>query len=242
MLRVHSIETFGTHEGPGVRFVLFLQGCKLRCLYCHNPDTQAMTGGTMMSIEEIVEKVEKERVYFGEKGGLTASGGEPILQAEALGALFETLRARGIHTALDTNGALAIDEHIEHLLAHTNLVILDVKHLDDTKHRELTGKSNRNVLAFADYCENKGITMWLRHVLVPGYTDSDEHLNAWGAYFQNYKHVERAEILPYHTLGAYKYKKLGIPYKLEGVKPPTTEQVAHAKMLLQNHLPNVFVR
>jgi len=242
MLRVHSIETFGTHEGPGVRFVLFLQGCKLRCLYCHNPDTQAMTGGTLMSVDEIVAKVENEQVYFGEKGGVTASGGEPLLQALELGKLFERLQSNRIHTALDTNGALVIDDSIKHLLRHTNLVILDVKHLDSDKHKQLTGKDNRNVLKFAQFCEDNKIPLWLRLVLVPGYTDADSHLEAWGKHFQKFHMVKRAEILPYHALGIYKYKKLGIPYKLEHVKPPTKEQVNHAKMILEKHLKYVHIR
>jgi len=135
MLKVHSIETFGTHEGPGVRFVLFLQGCHLRCLYCHNPDTQALDGGKLMEIDEIVDLVEKERGYFGKKGGVTASGGEPTIQAAELGKLFAKLQEKGIHTALDTNGALAIDDNLGFLLDHTNLVLLDVKHIDPVKHK-----------------------------------------------------------------------------------------------------------
>lgn len=242
MLRIHSVETFGTHEGPGIRLVIFLQGCEFRCLYCHNPDTQSKTGGKLMSIEEIMQLVGKEKGYFGANGGVTASGGEPILQAKELGKLFEVLQKVGVYTALDTNGGSVIDDDVAQLLKHTNLVLLDVKHIDSEKHKVLTGRDNTHTLEFAKYCEERGINMWLRHVLVPGYTDDPEDLENLAKYFKDYRHVERLEILPYHTLGVFKYKKMGKPYTLEGVKPPTKEQIENAKRMLERHLVNVHIR
>ena len=242
MLRIHSIETFGTHEGPGVRFVLFLQGCHLRCLYCHNPDTQALDGGKLMEIDEIVDLVEKERGYFGKKGGVTASGGEPTIQAAELGRLFARLQEKGIHTALDTNGAMVIDENMKYLFAHTDLVLLDVKHIDPIKHKILTGRTNENILETAKYCEENNVKMWLRYVLVPGFSDDETDLENWAKFFTNYKNVERAEILPYHTLGVYKYKKLGMKYGLEGVKPPSKEEVEKAINIFKKYLPHVNIR
>lgn len=195
-----------------------------------------------MQIDEIVELAEKERGYFGEKGGVTASGGEPAIQAASLGKLFAKLQERGIHTALDTNGALAIDEPLKYLLNHTDLVLLDVKHIDPVKHKILTGRTNENILETARYCEENNIKMWLRYVLVPGYSDDPTDLENWAKHFASYKNVKRAEILPYHTLGVYKYKKLGMKYGLEGVKSPTKEEIEKAINIFKKYLPHVNVR
>lgn len=195
-----------------------------------------------MEIDQIIELVEKERGYFGEKGGVTASGGEPTIQALELGKLFAKLQERGIHTALDTNGALAIDENLKFLLNHTDLVLLDVKHIDPNKHKILTGRTNENILETARYCEENNIKMWLRYVLVPGYSDDLADLENWAKHFANYKNVERAEILPYHTLGVYKYKKLGMKYGLEGVKSPSKEDVEKAINVFKKYLSHVNVR
>lgn len=240
-LRIHSIETFGTHEGPGIRLVLFLQGCQFRCLYCHNPDTWNLKGGTQMNIDTILERAIKEKEYFANGGGVTVSGGEPLIQRHALIPLFLRLQELGIHTALDTNGSL-FDTATRDLLKHTNLVILDVKHISEEWHTKLTGTSNRSTLSFAKYCENTGIPLWLRYVLVPGYTDQEEHLHEWGKTFQNYKAVQRVEILPYHTLGIYKYKQMGIPYQLEGVKPPTETLINSTKQIFSQYFKEVFIR
>lgn len=240
MLRVHSIETFGTHEGPGIRLVLFLQGCPLRCVYCHNPDTQSPDGEGAKSYtsEEILHILERQRPYFGRHGGLTVSGGEPTLQAEGVLELFRA--AADFHRALDTNGV------IESALVHelydiTDLVILDVKHIDDAWHRRITGSGNGSVLRNADYREASGKPMWLRYVLVPGWTDQPEFLEVWARHFARFRTVERVEILPYHTLGVHKYEAMGRPYALQGVVPPLPRQIEKARAIFARHLDNVVV-
>ena len=242
MLNVHSIETFGTHDGPGVRLVVFLQGCMMRCVYCHNPDTQALVSANakQYSTQDILELLERERPYFGKKGGLTVSGGEPTLQAEGLIELFTQAKQVGFHLSLDTNGAVYSDV-VHQLYELTNLVILDVKHIDDDHHRKLTNISNVTVLKNAEFLEKSGRPMWLRYVLVPGWTDQEEYLEAWAKHFAGYKTVERVEILPYHTLGVHKYKALDMPYSLEGVDTPKKEVIELAERIFKRHLPGVIV-
>jgi pyruvate formate lyase activating enzyme len=242
MLRVHSIETFGAHEGPGIRLVVFLQGCPLRCLYCHNPDTQPCdeASAKFYSNEQILELLEKERPYFVRKGGLTVSGGEPTLQTPALLELFPLVRERGFHVAIDTNGVIFTPQ-VNALYDMTDLVILDVKHIDDGWHRKLTGSGNQNVLRNAEYRERSGKPMWLRYVLVPGWSDQPEFLKQWAQHFADYKTVERVEILPYHTLGVHKYAALGRPYLLEGVAPPSRHRVEQARQIFAEHLINTTV-
>jgi len=242
MLRVHSIETFGTHEGPGIRLVVFLQGCPLRCVYCHNPDTQACQGekAHLYTSDEIMEWLERERPFFSRGGGLTVSGGEPTMQVEGLLELFTEAKEKGFHLALDTNGILWSEE-VNRLYDLTDLVILDVKHINDGWHRKLTGDSNRNVLLNAAYREQSGKPMWLRYVLVPGWTDQPEYLESWADHFDGYKTVERVELLPYHTLGVHKYAALGRPYALTGVQPPSREQVEAARAIFARHLKNIVV-
>lgn len=242
MLDVHSVETFGTHDGPGIRLVLFLQGCPLRCLYCHNPDTQACRGeqARRYSTAQVLELLERERPYFVGGGGLTVSGGEPTLQAEGLLELFAAAGEGGFHRALDTNGAIW-SEAVNRLYDLTDLVILDVKHIDDGRHRLLTGAGNRNVLRNAAYRERSGRPLWLRYVLVPGWTDQHAHLERWARHFAGYRSVERVELLPYHTLGVHKYAALKLPYALEGVAPPTAEQVAAARVVFERYLGHVVV-
>lgn len=245
MIRVHSIETFGTHEGPGIRLVIFTQGCYFRCAYCHNPDTQDLGGGTLMKTSSILELLEREHHYFkgSKKGGLTVSGGEPTVQAKELLPLFRECKRKGIHTALDTNGGIATAD-VKRLYDTTDLVLLDIKHIDDEEHRKLTGMSNRNTLKMAEYREHSGKPMWLRYVLVPGFTDGEEYLRRLGERFKDYDQVERIEILPYHTLGVYKYAELGRKNPLEGTKPPTVETVARAKAILGEYFgpERVFIR
>lgn len=241
MLRVHSVETFGTHDGPGIRLVIFLQGCFFRCLYCHNSDTQALDGGTLMSVTSLVKLAERQRPYFGSTGGITASGGEPTLQAKELTKFFTALRKKNIHTALDTNGAF-FNDVTKQLYAETDLLLLDTKHIDEIKHRNLTGMSNKNTLALAEYRESTGKPMWLRYVLVPGYTDDEADLIRLGEQFKQYKQIERMEILPYHTLGAYKYAQLGRKNPLEGVMPPSVTSIARAKSIFERYFQRVEVR
>lgn len=240
-MKVHSLETFGTHEGPGIRLVIFLQGCYFRCLYCHNPDTQSLEGGKDMRVAELVALAEKQRPYFGATGGVTVSGGEPTLQVAELVTLFRALQKRGIHTALDTNGVLATPL-VKKLYDMTDLILLDVKHIDETWHKTVTGMSNKNTLALAAYREKTGKPMWLRYVLVPGYTDQEEYLEQFGRHFEAYNQIERVEILPYHTLGAYKYEKLGRKNPLAGVKPPTSESIVKVQEIFGRYFARVEVR
>lgn len=241
MLRVHSIETFGTHEGPGIRLIIFLQGCNFRCVYCHNPDTQNLNGGREMQTEEIINLLEKQKPYFKEKGGLTASGGEPLLQRQALTQLFKQAGKSGFHTTLDTNGSI-FDDHSKELLKFTDLVLLDVKHIDPAWHRKVTEAPNDVVLKFAAYLERIGKPMWLRYVLVPGFTDQEEYLHKWGEHFAGFKNIERVEILPYHTFGAYKYEQLGLNYPLEGVDPPTKDLIKKTHNIFEKYFNEVYIR
>ncbi|MEI6532838.1 MAG: pyruvate formate-lyase-activating protein [Candidatus Roizmanbacteria bacterium] len=238
---VHSLESFGTHEGPGIRFVIFLQGCLFRCLYCHNPDTLTRIGGYETTPYELLQKILKYKHYFSKNGGLTVSGGEPLLQAKELNILFSLVQEAGINTALDTNG-YCFDDDVKMVLSHTDLVLLDVKHIDSKKHKVLTGQENKKVLFFADYLEKNNIPFWLRYVLVPGYTDQIEDLEKWAQHFQAYLMVKRVEILPYHTLGVHKYKALNMPYQLKNVLPPTQEQISITKEIFERYLQNVFVQ
>jgi pyruvate formate lyase activating enzyme len=241
MLRVHSIETFGTHEGPGIRLVVFLQGCNFRCLYCQNPDTQSVTGGKETETEEILDLLKKQKPYFKDKGGLTVSGGEPLMQRQGLIDLFTGAKNKGFHTALDTNGSI-LDEATKKLLEVTDLVLLDVKHIDPVWHQKVTNASNNIVLKFAEYRESTEKPMWLRYVLVPGFTDQKPFLHKWGERFLKYKTIQRVEILPYHTLGVYKYKELGRENPLKGVKPPTKEKVQEAYDIFKQYFREVYIR
>jgi len=262
MLKIHSIDTFGTHDGPGIRLVVFVQGCQFRCVYCHNPDTQALETKEMklMSTEEIINLLEKEKTYFGpcffakqktagtkdglpnfgQLGGLTVSGGEPTLQAEALIELFNECHKHGFNTCLDTCGAV-FNQIIQKLYDSTDIVMLDIKHIDPTWHQKLTKNSNENVLKSAAYREQSGKEMWLRYVLVPGWTDQAEYLEAWAKYFAPYKTVTRVEIIPYHELGVFKYKALGRKYELEGVKPPTRLELEKVEVIFRKYLGNKVV-
>lgn len=244
-LKIHSIETFGVHDGPGIRLVLFAQGCPFRCLYCHNPDTQDLETEKTESktIDEIIELLEKEKPYFGKngsRGGLTVSGGEPTLQAKAVTALFKKAKEVGFHTCLDTAGPI-ISKEIEELYRYTDLLLLDVKHIDDAWHRKLVGKSNDKVLENAKIREKSGRDMWLRYVLVPGWSDQKEHLIAWAKYFAHFKTVSRVEILPYHELGKHKYQELGREYHLENIKPPSAVEIQHAKDIFTKYLGDKVV-
>lgn len=241
MLKIHSIETFGTHEGPGIRLVIFTQGCNFRCLYCHNPDTQSLSGAAEMSVAELVRLAEKQKPYFGAEGGVTVSGGEPAIHAKELTKLFKALHKKNIHTALDTNGALLNDD-VKKLYAETDLLLLDMKHIDTAKHRRLTGMSNLNTLATAEYRESEGMPIWLRYVLVPGYSDDESDLILLGEHFKKYKHIDRMEILPYHMLGAHKYAKLGRKNPLEGVRMPSRETIDRAVAVFECYFKRVVVR
>ena len=235
--RVHSFESFGTVDGPGIRFVVFFQGCPLRCQYCHNPDTWA-NGGKEYTADEIITQALRYKNYFGDKGGVTATGGEPLVQIDFITELFTTLKAKGVHTCVDTSGITFnpnSPESVEKqkkLLAVTDLVMLDVKHIDDEACQKLTGKSNANTLAFAKFLSDNGKSMWIRQVLVPNITDGEESLQRTRAFIDTLKTVEKVEVLPYHTLGEVKYEKLGMDYPLKGVEAPSKERVMYAKRIL----------
>ena len=235
---VHSLESFGSVDGPGVRFVVFLQGCALRCKYCHNPETWA-EGGEAWTAEALFQRVYRYRNYWGKKGGITVSGGEPLRQMEFLTAFFALARSKGVHTALDTAGQPFRPDDpdylaaFDRLMASTSLVILDLKEIDPERHRQLTGQDNANILAMARHVSDLGVPLWIRHVLVPGLTDDEEGLRRTADFIRSLKTVQRVEVLPYHTLGLFKWQKLGIPYPLPDAVPPTAEQVRRAEELLE---------
>lgn len=236
--RVHSIESFGLVDGPGVRSVVFLKGCNLRCRYCHNPDTWTKEGGEEWEAEGLFQKLYRFKPYWKNKGGITVSGGEAMLQMEFVTDLFSIAKKHDIHTALDTSGGpfcMEPDylESFQKLMGVTDLFILDMKEMDPERHKALTGQDNRNILEFARYLSAHKKPMWIRHVLVPGLTDSRESLEALYDFIRELKSVERVEILPYHTMGVHKWEALGIPYYLKNVLPPTEEEVRRAEEILR---------
>lgn len=232
--RIHSVETYGTVDGPGVRYVVFTQGCLMRCLYCHNPDTWACEGGTLMTVEELLAGYEKKRFYYRD-GGITVTGGEPMLQMEFLTTLFQEAKKRGIHTCLDTSGICfhegdtAFMQWMDRLVKVTDLVMLDVKHMDDQVHKELTRHSNGAVFAFARYLEQHQVNMWIRHVIVEGYTTNKEELEALGYFIGGLKQVKALDVLPYHSMGKVKYEALGMEYPLQHLENLSKEKALEAK-------------
>lgn len=232
--KIHSIETFGTVDGPGIRFVIFMQGCTLKCKYCHNRDTWNVKSGTPTSVSELVKEILKYKSYIdNSNGGVTVSGGEPLLQAEFITELFKELKRLGIHTALDTSGALPISDQIKDLLKYTDLVLLDIKHINPEKCVNLTGFTNKNTLEFAKYLNNINIPVWIRQVLVPGYTDDKFDLLNLKKFIKSLSNVEKVELLPYHNLGKFKWDEIGDTYELSDVTPPTSEEIEKAKKLLE---------
>ena len=235
--RIHSVESFGSADGPGVRYIVFLKGCNMRCQYCHNPDTWAKDGGELMTPEEVLKKALRYKTYWKEKGGITVSGGEALLQIDFVTELFRLAKEKGVNTCLDTSGnPFSLEEpfksKFDELMKYTDLFMLAIKHMDDAAHRKLTGQTNQNILEMAAYLSDHGKAMWIRHVLVPGITTEEDELYRLRSFLDTLKTVERVEVLPYHTLGVFKWKELGIPYQLEGVDPPTKEQIDRAKEIL----------
>jgi pyruvate formate lyase activating enzyme len=240
-LRIHSLETLGTHDGPGVRMVVFVQGCQFRCVYCQNPDTLDVKGGTLVEIDELVDRAIRQKSYFRKEGGVTVSGGEPLLQRTKLLSFFNKLHQNGINTCLDTNGRLN-NEEVHALLEHTDLLLLDVKHINNEWHHKLTGLSNCNTLALAAHREATGRRMWLRYVLVPGWTDQEEYLVEWAQHFSGYKTVDRVEIIPFHQFGRHKWEALGMNYPLQNVDTPSTEVKNKALAIFSRHFENVVLK
>ena len=230
--KVHSIESFGTVDGPGIRFVLFLQGCHLQCKYCHNRDTWNMNGGEYKSLDDIFEKIMKYKNYIYPNGGVTVTGGEPLLQVKFLIELFEKLKKENIHTCIDTSGMVALTDDIKKLLSLTDLVLLDIKHIDSEKCKNLVGFNNEKELAFARYLSDNNIHMWIRQVLVPGYTDDEQDLLKLKDFISSLNTVDKVEILPYHDMGRYKWEKLGLKYELDGVRVANDDDVKRAKKIL----------
>lgn len=231
---IHSIETFGSVDGPGIRYVIFMQGCPMRCLYCHNPDTWAVGKGREVTADELLGEYEKNKMFY-RNGGITVTGGEPLLQVDFLIELFSLAKAKGIHTCLDTSGITYSEsntpyiEKLDKLMEYTDLVMLDIKHIDPVKHREITSHDNAGILAFARYLAQKGIPVWIRHVIVKGYTDNPEHLKALGRFIGGLKNVKALDVLPYHSMGEKKYSELGMDYPLAGMESLDKSEAQKAK-------------
>lgn len=232
--RIHSIESLGTVDGPGLRFVLFFQGCALRCKYCHNRDTWEPNAGTIVSVDEIISKVKRYKNFLlPSGGGVTATGGEPLLQVKFLITLFSKLKEEGISTALDTSGMFELTPDVKKVLEYTDLVLLDIKHIHPEKCKELVGFSNEKELAFAHYLSEQNIPLWIRQVLIPGITDGEEDLIALKNFLHTLTNVKKVELLPYHSLGKYKWESLGLAYDLKDVPDATSDDVARAKKILE---------
>ena len=230
--KIHSFESFGTVDGPGIRYVIFLQGCHLKCKYCHNRDTWDINGGYYSSLDEILDKIENYKNYIMPNGGVTVTGGEPLLQVHFLIELFKKLKEKNIHTCIDTSGMVDITEDIKTLLNYTDLVLLDIKHIDPIKCKNLVGVSNERELKFAEYLSQNNIDMWIRQVLIPGYTDDENDLKKLKSFIDKLNSVKKVELLPYHNMGEYKWKKLGLNYDFKDVKVPTAEEVKKSKQIL----------
>lgn len=234
---IHSIESCGTVDGPGIRYVIFFQGCPMRCQYCHNPDTWEASGGTPMTVDEVLDGFYSNLAFY-RSGGVTVTGGEPLMQMDFLTALFENLKAHGIHTCIDTSGIIFNPENpdfmkrMDHLLSLTDLVMLDIKHIEDSRHLTLTGQSNKKVLDFAAYLSEKNIPVWIRHVLVPGITFYREYLEELGTFMGSLNNVKALDVLPYHSMGITKYDSLGIPYPLRDTPEPSKEDAAAARNVI----------
>ena len=241
MIRVHSYESLGTYDGPGIRLVVFLQGCNFRCLYCANPDTIDAKGESKETApEEILKMAVSQKPFFGKKGGITFSGGEPTFQAKALVPLFRMLKEAGIHICVDTNGGIW-NEDVKELLSLADLVLLDVKEFNDERHKALTSRSNAQTLKTAAWLEENQKPFWLRYVLVQKYSYFKEDIEALGKHFKDYRMIERVEILPYHTLGVHKYEAMKLDYQLRDVKLNTQVQLDEAKELFEKYFKTVYV-
>ena len=234
MIKIHSYESMGTYDGPGLRLVVFLQGCPFRCLYCANPDTIAFDGGTPTEPDHVIKMAINQKPFFGRRGGVTFSGGEPTVQAKELIPLVKGLKEEGIHVCIDTNGGIW-NSHVEELLGLVDLVLLDVKQMNPKRHESLTGRSNSQTLETAKWLEENSRPFWLRYVLVPGVSDFEEDIRTLGEHFKDYRMLQRVEILPYHTLGVHKYETMGQEYMLKGTATNTPEQLDRALALFKEY-------
>ena len=234
---IHSTESFGSVDGPGVRFVIFVAGCPMRCQFCHNPDTWNMQVGEQKSADELLAQALRYRSYWKDGGGITVSGGEPLLQMDFMIELFQKAKEKGINTTIDTSGAPFTREEpffgkFNELMKYTDLLLVDIKHIDDEQHKLLTGQTNKNILDMARYLSEIGKPVWIRHVLVPEKSDKDEYLKELYKFIKTLDNVEKVEVLPYHTFGEYKWKELGYDYPLAGIEPPTKERIKNANEIL----------
>ena len=235
--RIHSVESFGSVDGPGVRYIVFLQGCHMRCKYCHNPETWKLEDGELQTPQEVFDKAYRYHNYWKDNGGITVSGGEALLQIEFVTELFKIAKKEGVHTTLDTSANPYTEKEPFYskwleLMKYTDLVMLDIKQIDEQEHIKLTGHSNKNILAMARELSDMKKPVWIRHVLVPGGSDKDEYLHRLADFIHTLSNVERVEVLPYHTLGKFKWENLGLSYPLEGVNPPTQERIDNARKIL----------
>lgn len=232
--KIHSVESFGTVDGPGIRYVVFMQGCPMRCLYCHNPDTWEIGAGKEITVDEILKEYNKNRDFYS-KGGITVTGGEPLLQIDFLIELFKACKEQNIHTCIDTSGITFNPQNtkkIDKLMSYTDLVMLDIKHIDNEEHQKLTGQSNKNILEFAKHLDTLEKPIWVRHIIVEGITDKLEELLNLGRFIGNLKHLAALDVLPYHTMGVNKYKELNIPYALEGMPALPLNEAVKAKQYI----------
>ena len=234
---IHSTESFGSVDGPGVRFVIFVAGCPMRCQFCHNPDTWNMQVGEQRSADELLAQALRYKSYWKDGGGITVSGGEPLMQMDFMIELFRKAKEKGVHTTIDTSGAPFTREEpffskFNELMKYTDLLLVDIKHIDEEQHKILTGRTNQNILDMARYLSDIGKPVWIRHVLVPERNDKDEYLEKLYDFISTLKNVQKVEILPYHTFGEYKWKELGYEYPLEGIEPPTKERIENANRIL----------
>ena len=227
---INSIETMGLLDGPGIRIVIFMQGCCLRCKFCHNPETWSVLGGITMSPQEVIEKILKYKNYFGMDGGVTFSGGEPLMQEQFLLETLKLCKKNHIHTALDTSG---VGDHYNEILEYTDLVIWDVKAYESTLYQKITGQSITRSLSFLDTCQKMNKKMWIRQVIIPGINDTKEYILGLQEFLKPLKNIEKVELLPYETLGISKYENLKIPYRLKGVSPMDIQRCQKLNDILQ---------
>jgi pyruvate formate lyase activating enzyme len=235
--RIHSFESCGTVDGPGIRFIIFMQGCLLRCKYCHNRDTWDLEGGKEVTVDEIINEAKTYKHFMkASGGGITASGGEALMQPEFIRDLFASAHAEGIHTCLDTNGyARQLSSVIDEILDVTDLVMLDLKQINDEIHQNLVGVPNKRILEFAKHLQARNQKTWIRYVIVPGYSDDDDSVHRLGAFIEGMTNIEKVELLPYHQLGEHKWQTMGFDYPLAGVKAPSKETVLHIKEILESY-------
>lgn len=232
---IHSLESFGTVDGPGIRFVVFMQGCPMRCQFCHNPDTwdPATPGQYRMTPQELLQEVLRYKNFI-KSGGVTLSGGEPLMQAQFAAEFFALCRKAGIHTALDTSGAI-FNEETKRVLDCTDLVLLDIKTIDESFHKAYTGCPADNNRHFLEYLQQIGKPTWIRHVVVPERTYDDSQLRRLGEFLSHYSVVKKVELLPYHTMGRYKWQNLGLDYPLEGIADLSQTQIDHARAIIAEY-------